>query len=113
MGIETELAVRKPKKPRGKGKPFVKNDPRIQAGLGSNLSREALQAPMKFRNALIKLLPADEFAQIIMEGIKRNRPGYKEFYGKYILGEPVQKHEIVQDVRLTFEYGSTDEESGE
>jgi len=109
----TELARSKPKKPRGKGRPFVKGDPRIKTYHGGKLSQEVIDAPIKFKNALTKLLPADEFAEIIMEGIKRNRPGYKEFYGKYILGEPVQKHEIVQDVKLVFEYGSGEEENGE
>ncbi len=96
-------------KKRPRGKPFVKGDPRIHNG--SNLNQEALKAPMKFRNALVKMLPPDEFAQIIMEGIKRNRPGYKEFYGKYILGEPTQEYKIVQEeIKLSFEYGSSESE---
>jgi len=78
---------------RGKGKPFVKGpDPR--RNLAGNLNAEAQSYEINFRNALADGLSPREFAQIVAEGVRRNRPGYKELAAKYLIGEPAQKHDF-------------------
>lgn len=79
------------KKPRGK--PFPKGpDPRRHVHGSKNI--EAVQYPIEAVNEMARLLPPKEWAAIIVEGVRRNRPGYKELYAKYVMGEPVQHQEI-------------------
>ena len=61
--------------------------------MGGNLNAEAQSYEINWRNALAKNIPPQEFAAIVAEGVRRNRPGYKELAAKYLLGEPTQKIE--------------------
>ena len=55
-----------------------------------------------FRNALAKKLPPADFAKIVVEGVRSNRPGAREFYADRLLGkmtQPIQAdHDIVYRV---------------
>jgi len=81
------------KKPRGKGRPFAKGpDERRHVHGPKNV--EAVLYPIEAVNEMARLLPSKEFAKIMVEGVRRNRPGYKEIYVKYVLGEPVRRQEV-------------------
>lgn len=81
------------KKPRGKGRPFKKGfDPNRHVHGSKNV--EAVQYPIAAVNEMVRLLPPKEWAAIVVEGVRRNRPGYKELYAKYVMGEPVQQHDV-------------------
>lgn len=80
------------KKPRGKGKPFLPGpDSRRHVHGPKNVL--AVVYPIEAVNEMAKLMPPKEWAKIIVEGVRRNRPGYKELFAKYVLGEPPQRHE--------------------
>lgn len=81
------------KKPRGKGRPFVKG-PDVRRHVHGPKNVEAVQYPIEAVNEMARLLPPREWAAIIVEGVRRNRPGYKELYAKYVLGEPIQRQEV-------------------
>lgn len=60
----------------------------------------ALQSyEVRFNNALAEKLPAEEFAGIVAEEVRRHRPGAREFAGKHLIGEPTQKHDV--NIRAT------------
>jgi hypothetical protein len=73
---------------RGPGKPFVKGDPRINHG--GNLNRAAQTYEILFRNALAQKLTPQEFAAIVIEDVRRHRPGAKEFYADRLMGKVTQ-----------------------
>ena len=78
-------------RPKGKprGKPFTgKDDPRSNGG--GNLNAAAQSYGIQFRNALANGLPPREFAAIVIEDVKRHRPGAKEFYADRLLGKVSQ-----------------------
>jgi hypothetical protein len=88
---------------RGPGKPFVKGDPRINHG--GNLNHAAQSYEIRFRNALAEGLPPAEFAAIVIEDVRRHRPGAREFYADRLLGkvsQPVQGNMTV-DGKLIIE----------
>jgi hypothetical protein len=79
---------RKPAK-RPRGKPFAKgNDPR--RNMNGNLNAEAQSYEIRFRNALAEGLSPKEFAGIVIEDVRRHRPGAKEFYADRLMGKATQ-----------------------
>jgi len=86
-------------RPKGKprGKPFTgKDDPR--SNRGGNLNAAAQSYEIRFRNALASGLPPAEFAAIVVESVKRNRPGAREFYADRLLGKVTQPIEAEQNI---------------
>lgn len=90
MTISKPDGTPKRKAPKSAFKPGP--DPRRNTG--GNLNAEAQSYEIRFRNALAEKLPPEEFADIVVEDVRRHRPGAREFYAKYLVGEPVQKHAV-------------------
>jgi hypothetical protein len=85
------------KKPRGKGVPFGKGDSRINRK--GPLKAELQGYEIRMRNAAPSKLDADEFIGIVADEVRHHRPGAREFWGKYIVGEPAAKHDV--NIRAT------------
>lgn len=70
-------------------KPFKKGfDPRRNRG--GNLNAEAQSYEIRFRNALAGELSPEDFATIVIEDVRRHRPGAKEFYADRLMGKVTQ-----------------------
>lgn len=80
------------KKPRGKGVRFVKGDLRINRK--GPLKAELQGYEIRMRNAAPSKLGPEEFIGIVADEVRHHRPGSREFWGKYIVGEPAAKHEL-------------------
>jgi hypothetical protein len=93
------------KKPRGKPFPPGPDERRHVHG-SKNVA--AVQYPIEAVNELALLIPPKEWAAIIADGVRKNRPGYKELFAKYVLGEPPQRVETEQHVtyRVIYDKGA-------
>jgi hypothetical protein len=91
---------------RPRGKPFVKGDPRINHG---NKNHAAQSYEILFRNALATGLPPEEFASIVIEDVRRHRPGAKEFYADRLMGKVTQPvgGNVTIDGKLIVEFVET------
>jgi hypothetical protein len=83
------------KKPKRKApKSAFKPGPDSRRHVHGSKNVEAVQYPIEAVKEMVRLLPPKKWAAIIVEGVIRNRPGYKELYAKYVMGEPAQKHDL-------------------
>jgi hypothetical protein len=82
----------KPKRPAPKS--AFKPGPDKRRHVHGSKNVAAVQYPIEAVNEMARLLPPKEWAAIIVEGVRRNRPGYKELYAKYVMGEPIQRQEV-------------------
>lgn len=78
---------------RPRGKPFC-NGPDERRNKGGNLNAELQSYEVRMRNAAPGKLGPEEFIGIIADEVRHHRPGAREFWGKYIVGEPVQQHDV-------------------
>ena len=82
------MTRRKPvNKPRGK--PF-QGGKDARRNMGGNLNAAAQSYEIRFRNALASNLKPDEFALIVIEEVRRHRPGAREFYADRLMGKVMQ-----------------------
>jgi len=77
-------------KPRGKGKPFTKGDPRIARPKQGPLCTEAWTFGVNFKNALAKGGDPKELADVLWTAAKRARPWAVELILAYLIGKPEQ-----------------------
>lgn len=64
------------------------DDPR--RNVAGNLNKAAQSYEIRFRNALASKLKPETFAAIVVEEVKRHRPGAKEFYADRLMGKVTQ-----------------------
>jgi hypothetical protein len=62
--------------------------------MGGNLNAALQSYELTMRNAAPDKLGPEEFIEIVADEVRHHRPGAREFWGKYIVGEPVAKHEL-------------------
>jgi hypothetical protein len=89
-------------------RPFKKGfDPRRNKG--GNLNAEAQAYEIRFRNALAKGLAPKDFADIVIEDVRRHRPGAKEFYADRLMGRVTQpvSGNMTMDGKLIVEFVET------
>lgn len=93
------------------GKPnkgsFKKGDPRCNRN--GNLNAAAQSYEIRFRNALASGLDPEEYAAIVIEEVRRHRPGAKEFYADRLMGKVSQpvSGAMTMDGKLTVEFVET------
>ena len=68
--------------------------------MGGNLNAAAQSYEIRFRNALADNLDPVEFAEIVIEEVRRHRPGAREFYADRVMGKVKDKVEHSGDVGL-------------
>ena len=81
------MKTRKPGKSPNAGS-FKKGDPRINKA--GNLNAAAQSYEIRFRNALANGLAPEEFAGIVIEDVRKHRPGAREFYADRLMGKVAQ-----------------------
>jgi len=93
------MTHRKPAKaPRGKGRPFQKGeDPRRNTA--GNLNAAAQSYEIRFRNAMAEKLAPEEFADIVIDEVRRHRPGAREFYADRVMGKVKDKVEHSGEIK--------------
>lgn len=101
------MTGRKPaKSPRGKGRPFQKGEDR-RRNMGGNLNAAAQSYEIRFRNALAEKLAPEEFAEIVIQEVRKHRPGAREFYADRLMGKVKDRlehsGEVKTDNKLTVE----------
>lgn len=100
------MTRRKPvNKPRGK--PF-QDGPDERRNMGGNLNAAAQSYEIRLRNALAEKLDPEEFAAIIIEEVRRHRPGAREFYADRLMGKVSQPTDHSGEIKhvLSFDFGS-------
>lgn len=83
----------------GRGRPFVKGDPRINRDHGPRCS-EAAAFSLNAINALATHLTPDEWAKIVADRARRGMPWAIQLYADLLIEKPTQKHEHTGDVNL-------------
>ncbi len=92
----------KPVHPVPKGlKPF-KPGPDRRRNMGGNLNAALQSYEVRLKNAAANKLLPEDFALILAEEVRHHLKGAREFWGKYIIGEPTQKHEHSGGLNLSF-----------
>ena len=81
------------------------DDPRRNKG--GNLNAAAQSYEIRFRNALASNLTPEEFARLVIEEVRRHRPGAKEFYADRLMGKSPQPlaHSGEVSHTLKFDFG--------
>lgn len=96
----------KTRKPGKRGNPTLngtfKKGPDPRRNMGGNLNAEAQSYEIRFRNALAMKIEPDEFASVVAEEVRRHRPGAREFYAKWLMGEGKDKVEHSGEVSVQF-----------
>jgi len=65
---------------------------------GGNLNAAAQSYQIRFHNALASGLPPTEFATLVIEDVRRHRPGAREFYADRLLGKVTQPIAAEQNI---------------
>jgi hypothetical protein len=83
------------------------DDPRRNKGGVHNAALQSYE--IRFKNALAEKLPPEELADIVIEEVRRHRPGAREFYADRLLGKVVQpvNGAVKMDGKLTIEVVKT------
>jgi hypothetical protein len=79
---------------------WFKKGPDPKRNMGGNLNAALQSYEVRMKNSAAEKLPPEEFAEILADDVRHHRPGAREFWGKYIIGEPAQKHEVSGGIEL-------------